>query len=93
MRKITIYMIKKHTGTTNKNSGENFGGISYSAVAKTYQRFLNQLRRKISEIENEMSYVNGLTPYPSTPRRCLLVTEQSLQTKLSPALLLYSKLR
>jgi len=44
MRKIVIYMIKKYTGTTNKHIGELFGGISYSAVAKTYQRFLNQLR-------------------------------------------------
>ena len=65
IRKIAIYMIKKHTGITNKNIGELFKGISYSAVAKTYQRFLNQLRedkslrRKISEIENEMSYVKG----------------------------------
>ena len=65
MRKIAIYMIKKHTGTTNKHIGELFGGISYSAVAKTYQRFINHLRedkslrRKVSEIENEMSYVKG----------------------------------
>ena len=65
MRKIAIYMIKKHTGTTNKHIGELFGGIIYSAVAKTYQRFLNQLREdkslwsKISEIDNEMSYVKG----------------------------------
>jgi len=65
MRKIAIYMIKKHTGTTNKHTGELLGGISYSAVAKTYQRFLNQLRkdkslrRKIAKIENQMSYVKG----------------------------------
>ncbi len=63
LRKISIYMIKKHTGMINRKIGELFGGISYSAVAKTYQRFLyhlkkdKSLRKTIVEIERKMSYV------------------------------------
>jgi len=65
LKKLSIYMIKKHTGMTNRLVGELFGGISYSAVAKAYQRFLDQLekdrsiRRKIAEIEKRLSYVKG----------------------------------
>jgi REP element-mobilizing transposase RayT len=62
-RKITLYLIKKHTGATNKAIGEVFGGISYSAVSKQYQRFTNELegdrklRRKVDWIERGMSNV------------------------------------
>ena len=65
LRKISIYMIKKFTGLTNKQIGELFGGISYSAVVKIYQRFSQQLRsnkemrEKVKKIENEMSYVKA----------------------------------
>ncbi len=65
LRKISIYMIKKHTGMINRQIGELFGGISYSAVSKTYQRFLKQLKKdkslkeKIGDIESLISYVNG----------------------------------
>jgi len=64
-RKIAIYLIKRHTAVTNRQIGELFGDISYSAVAKAYQRFKKQLekdkalRRKIVKIEKEMSYVKG----------------------------------
>ena len=65
LRKITVYMMKKHTSTSNKHIGELFRGISYSAVAKIYQRFSKQLkndvtlRETITEIENKMSCVKG----------------------------------
>ena len=54
--------VKKHTCLTNRQIGEQFGNISYSAVAKAYWRFSERLkkdkmlRKKITEI---MSYVKG----------------------------------
>ena len=38
-RKIAIYLMKKLTGMSNEQIGHLFGGLSYSAVAKVYQRF------------------------------------------------------
>ena len=57
LKKTTIYLTKRHTGITNKQIGELFGGISYSGIAKVYQRFDKQLkgekalRKRISKIE------------------------------------------
>jgi putative transposase len=62
-KKVAIYMIKKHTGVTNRQIGEYFQGLSYSAVAKIYQRFTgklqgdSRLRRMVERIERQMSYV------------------------------------
>lgn len=62
-RKIVIYMIKKHTGATNRQIGEYFGGLSYSAVAKIYDRFKRRLkedrrlRRGVDKIARDMSNV------------------------------------
>jgi REP element-mobilizing transposase RayT len=62
-RKISLYLIKKHTGATNKAIGEVFGGITYSAVSKQYQRFTKELegnrklRKEIHGIERGMSNV------------------------------------
>ncbi len=62
-RKISLYLIKKHTGATNKAIGEVFGGITYSAVAKLYKRFTKnveedrKLRKKLIGIEREMSNI------------------------------------
>lgn len=59
-RKVVIYMIKKHTGATNRQIGEYFGGLSYSAVAKIYDRFKRRLkkdkrlRRKVEKIEKDV---------------------------------------
>jgi len=44
-RNMTIYLMKKFTDITNGQIGELFGGLSYSAVAKAYQRFSVNLRR------------------------------------------------
>jgi hypothetical protein len=77
IRKITIYLMKEYTGAKNKQIGELMGCVSYSAVAKTYQRFKNKiemdrgLRRRIDEIEAKLSFVNGLTPIPITQIRSL----------------------
>jgi hypothetical protein len=44
-RNVAIYLIKKFTGLPNRQVGELFGGLSYSAVAKAYQRFSARLGR------------------------------------------------
>jgi putative transposase len=62
-RKVAIYLMRKHTGMTNGEIGEIFGGLTYSAVAKARERFAGQLstdrtlRRTIQEITAIMSYV------------------------------------
>jgi putative transposase len=63
LRRIAIYLIKKNTGATNNKIGNYFGGITYSAVAKVCERFKKtikkngRLKRKIAEIERELSKV------------------------------------
>jgi len=44
-RNMAIYLMKKFTGITNGQIGQLFGDLSYSAVAKAYQRFSINLRR------------------------------------------------
>jgi len=50
---------------TNKEIGEYFGGLSYSAVGKIKKRFSyklvedRSLRKSIKKLENEMSNVKG----------------------------------
>jgi putative transposase len=64
-RKAAIYLLKKHTGMTNGEIGELFGGLTYSAVAKVCGRFSKSLatdaalRAKLRVIEREMSKVKG----------------------------------
>ncbi|MCL4557307.1 MAG: hypothetical protein M1491_01490, partial [Deltaproteobacteria bacterium] len=65
IKNIAIYLIKRNTGATNKEIGALFGGVSYSAVSKTYQRMLERLqtdlklRKKIEAIDASMSNVKG----------------------------------
>jgi len=44
-RKMAIYLLKGGTGLTNRQIGQMFGDISYSAVSKAYQRFSAELRK------------------------------------------------
>jgi chromosomal replication initiation ATPase DnaA len=63
MRRVTIYLIKGNTGATNGEIGKYFGGITYSAVSKSYDRFKRalktkrKLREKVRKIEWELSKV------------------------------------
>ncbi len=63
--KLALYLIKRHTGATNNEIGALFGGVSYSAVLKTYQRMLERLqtdrdlRKKIEKAESSMSNIKG----------------------------------
>jgi len=65
LRRIAIYLIKINTGATNSEIGKCFGGITYSAVAKAYERFKRTLRidrklkEKIRKIEQHLSKVKA----------------------------------
>jgi len=65
-RNIAIYLLKKYTGLTNRQIGQQLGNISYSAVAKVYQRFSEELRqdkalkKKVEGIISNLSLVKGL---------------------------------
>lgn len=67
-RKITIYMMKRNTGLTNRQIGEMCGNISSSAVTRVCERFTRQmendanLREKIEDIESLFVKCQGLTP-------------------------------
>jgi len=62
-RNLAIYLMKRHTGMTNRQIGRLFGQVSYSAVAKAHQRFSmrlaqdRSLQKKIKEITARMSHV------------------------------------
>lgn len=62
-RNLSIYLMKRHTGMTNRQIGRLFGQVSYSAVAKAHQRFSmrlaqdRSLQKKIKEITARMSHV------------------------------------
>lgn len=64
-KKIAIYLAKKYTGITNKEIGDRFGGLSYSAVAKVCKRLGEEveknrkLRRIVASMDSNMSNVKG----------------------------------
>lgn len=64
-RKVGVYLMKKHTGATNRQIGELIGGMSCSAVAKTCQRLSKLiaedevLRSEIEGLEKNLSKVKG----------------------------------
>lgn len=43
-RKAGIYLLKKFTGATNSEIGELFGGLTYSAIAKCFQTFSQEVK-------------------------------------------------
>jgi len=65
IKNIAIFEIKRHTGATNSEIGAVFGGVSYSAISKTYQRMLErlqtdlELRKEIEKLDSSMSNVKG----------------------------------
>jgi putative transposase len=60
-RNMAIYLMKKLTGMTNGQIGQLCGDLSYSAVAKAYQRFSvdlgrdKALRKKVETIRAKLS--------------------------------------
>ncbi|MFH1627739.1 MAG: hypothetical protein ABIE47_03340 [Pseudomonadota bacterium] len=57
--------MKRHTGAKNEQTGELFGGISYSSVAKINKRFSKEVdensksKKTAEKIEKELSNVKG----------------------------------
>ena len=39
VRNLAIYLLKRHIGLTNRQIGDMFGGISFSAVAQSVKLF------------------------------------------------------
>lgn len=64
-RKMVIYLLKRITGMTNQEIGGLLGGLTYSAVAKAYERFAlklakdESLKRELENILNKLSKVKG----------------------------------
>ncbi|MBW2001476.1 MAG: transposase [Deltaproteobacteria bacterium] len=60
-RNICIYIMKKYTGMTNGQIGQIFNGLSFSAVAKVYQRMSKAIeenramRKKVDKIISTLS--------------------------------------
>lgn len=63
MRDVMIYLMKRGTGLTNRQIGQELGGLSDFTVAKIYQRFLEKLRthkslvKRVENIANQLSNV------------------------------------
>jgi chromosomal replication initiation ATPase DnaA len=53
LRNMTVYLIKKHTEMTNRQIGELFGRVSYSAISQVKKRF-SQKARKDKFLQNEL---------------------------------------
>ena len=65
VQKICVYMLKQHTVASNSEIGELLGNRSYTAAAKTYERFVkelesnDQLKLQIEELDAKLSPVKG----------------------------------
>jgi chromosomal replication initiation ATPase DnaA len=64
-RNMTIYLLKTYTDMNNRQIGELFGGLSYSAVAKVNERFSakvkkdRKLRSRLAAFSKVLSDVKG----------------------------------
>ena len=63
---MAIYLIKKYTTLTNRQMGQLFGDIGYSAVTGVVQRFEQkimkdkELKKRIESLRGNLSNVKGL---------------------------------
>lgn len=61
-RDVAIYLLKEYTTLTNRELGDIFGDISYSAVTKAYQRFkekMNKDRNLMASVKEIINNVRG----------------------------------
>ncbi|RJQ48254.1 MAG: transposase [Nitrospiraceae bacterium] len=64
-RDIAIYLMKESTGATNREIGEAFGRLSYSAVSKVYQKMKidmkrnRKMKRIVTEIHSSLYNFKG----------------------------------
>jgi len=67
-RDLTIYLAKRYTNLSNRQIGEIFGDLSYSAVTKVEQRFRQKMGegcvpgKKSANLGNLFVQCQGLTP-------------------------------
>lgn len=65
VRKMCMYLLKKHTSAANREIGELLGGMGAATVAKAYQRFAKELaddtrlKKELKELQRKMSRVKG----------------------------------
>jgi len=59
LRKTCIYLMKKYAAATNRQIGEQLGGMSSFAVAKAYQRMVMDLKTDAS-LKKEMGWFENL---------------------------------
>lgn len=65
LRKMCIYLMKRYVAETNRQIGEQLGGMSSFAVAKAYQRMMmdlktdDSLKKEMVWLERELSRVKG----------------------------------
>jgi putative transposase len=65
VRKMCVYLMKKHTVATTREIGGLLGNMRYAAAAKMYQRFVkdlaenDQLRIVAERLGKKLSYVEG----------------------------------
>lgn len=65
VRKRCLYLLKKHTSISNRDIGEQMGGMGPATVAKVYERFVKELagdaglRKEIRGLQEKMSHVKG----------------------------------
>ncbi|MDD2272171.1 MAG: transposase [Desulfuromonadaceae bacterium] len=55
LRKMCIYLMKRYVAKTNRQIGEQLGGMSGFAVAKAYQRMMMDLKTDVS-LKKEMGW-------------------------------------
>ena len=85
-RNIAIHLMKKWPSVTNKQIGDLFGGLSFTAFSKANQRFMmrmkkdRKLRRRVDDILKNMVAV-GMPVTRHPPRR----SQRALLTHWAPA--------
>jgi chromosomal replication initiation ATPase DnaA len=68
---MAIYVMKARTGMTNREIGNSFGAMSYSAVAKAYARFSTRLsedktqRKKVRQVSALLFTFEGCLIFPT----------------------------
>ena len=64
-RNLAIYLAKRYSNLSNREIGEIFGNLSYSAVTKVYQRFMQKMEKdthlvkKVQTLKAHLSNVKG----------------------------------
>ena len=65
VKKMCLYLMKKHTNATTREIGSQLGDMKYEALAKMYQRFVkelvdnDQLRREAGGLGKVLSNIQG----------------------------------